>query len=147
MHILGAGRSAFLEFLRNITPTALMASIAFVAWAQLDFSRLDLNNWKATAVFWVCFITASLSLAANVLGFLEKAFAFPLGLERGIRRLRRRGHSTPVLIWSLLRLAARAKPWILLEAIVALIVIYAATIGATMSGASIALTALKNGLR
>lgn len=147
MHILGAGRSAFLEFLRNITPTALMASIAFFAWVRLDFSRVDVSNWKATAVFWVCFITASLSLAANVLGFLEKAFAFPLGLERGIRRLRRRGHSTRVLLWALLRLAARARPWIFAEAVVVLIVIYAATISATMSAASIALTALKNGLR
>lgn len=147
MHILGEGRPAFLEFLRNLTPTVLLASITFVTWSQLDFGRWDLSNWKVTAAFWVCFATAALSLAANILGFLETAFAFPLGLERAIRRLRLRGHSTHVLLYALLKLTGRAKPLVFAEAVIALVVIYAATISATMSAASVATNALKNGLR
>ena len=91
MHILGAGRAAFLEFLRNLTPMVLLTSIAFVTWAQLDFSRWDPGNWKTTVIFGICLTTAALSFVANLWGFLDNALAFPLGLERAIRRLRLRG--------------------------------------------------------
>ncbi|MDM0076920.1 hypothetical protein QTH90_21100 [Variovorax sp. J2P1-59] len=146
MHILGPGRPAFLEFLRNLTPMVLLASIAFVTWAQLDF-RVDLDNWKTTMVFWICFITAALSIAANMIGFLEKAVAFPLGLERGIRRLRFRGHSDPLLVGALFKMALRAKPAVVAEAVIAVVVIYGAMIASIMSASSVALTALKNGVR
>lgn len=147
MHLLGRGRSAFLEFLRNLTPMVLLASIAFVAWAQLDFAHIDVSNWRTTMVFWVCLLTASLSLAANLIGFLESAFAFPLGLERAIRRLRLRGHSTSILLWALLKLTVRARPFAFVEAAIAVAVIYAAMIAAITSAGSVAVAALKNGVR
>ena len=147
MHILGPGRPAFLEFLRNLTPMVLLASIAFVTWAQLDFRRVDLDNWKTTMVFWICFTTAALSIAANMIGFLEKAVAFPLGLERGIRRLRLRGHADALLVVALFKMALRAKPAVVAEAVIAIVVIYGAMIASTMSAGSVALTALRNGVR
>ncbi|RYH65646.1 MAG: hypothetical protein EON54_05460 [Alcaligenaceae bacterium] len=147
MHILGPAIPAFLEFLRNLTPMVLLASIAFVTWAQLDFRRVDLDNWKTTMVFWICFITAALSIAANMIGFLEKAVAFPLGLERGIRRLRLRGHSDALLVAALFKMALRTKPAVVAEAVIAIVVIYGAMIASIMSASSVALTALKNGVR
>lgn len=147
MHILGAGRAAFLEFLRNLTPMVLLASIAFVTWAQLDFYRVDLGNWKTTLVFWICFTTAALSVAANLAGFLEKSIAFPLGLERGIRRLRLRGHSDARLAVALFRLALRAKPAVVVEGVLAIVVVYGAMIASIMSAGNVAMTALKNGVR
>lgn len=125
----------------------LLASIAFVAWAQLDFARIDVTNWRTTMVFWICLLTASLSLAANLIGFLENALAFPLGLERAIRRLRRRGHSTAMLLWALIKLAVRSKPFVFFEAALAVAVIYAAMIAAVTSAGSVAIAALKNGVR
>ena len=147
MHILGPGRPAFLEFLRNLTPLVLLASIAFVTWAQLDFRRWDFGNWKTTLVFWICLVTAALSVAANLIGFLEKTVTFPLGLERGIRRLRLRGHSDPLLVCALFKLAFRAKPAVVFEAVIAVVVLYGAMIASVMSAGSVAMTALKNGLR
>ncbi|CAN7759665.1 hypothetical protein [Variovorax sp. LjRoot178] len=147
MHILGAGRAAFLEFLRNLTPMVLLTSIAFVTWAQLDFSRWDPGNWKTTVIFGICLTTAALSFVANLWGFLDNALAFPLGLERAIRRLRLRGHPPRMLLWALVRLTLRAKPLVFVEAALAIVVIYGAMVAATMSASSVALTVLRNGLR
>lgn len=44
MHLLNAGRATFLEFLRNLTPQALILSIAIIAGMKLDFTRINLSN-------------------------------------------------------------------------------------------------------
>ena len=147
MHILGPGRAAFLEFLRNLTPAVLMASIAFLLWARLDFKRIDLSNWAITMAFFVCTLTALLSFFANVSTFLDHAFGPPLGLERAMRRLRRRGHSGGTLLGALVTLTWRGRPVVFLEAMVVMLVVYAGLFVGVVSALSAATTALRNGLR
>lgn len=147
MHILGAGRGAFLEFLRNLTPSVLMASIALLLWSRLDFTRVDLSNWATTLAFFVCTLTTVLSFFANISAFMDNAFGPSLGLERAIRRLRRRGHSTPTLLRALVAMTYRGRPLVFLEAVLVMLVVYAALFVGVISAISAATTALRNGLR
>lgn len=125
----------------------LMTSITLLTWAQLDFGRIDFSNWLLTAAFYVCLLTAALSFFANVSAFLDGALVAPLGHSRALRRLRRRGHSSFRLVKGMILLTFRVKPLIFLEAVVALLVVYAALFVGGMSALSAATTALRNGLR
>ena len=147
MHILGAGRSAFLEFLRNLTPAALLASIAFLLWFRLDFTSIDLSNWSTTVAFFGCALTAALAFWANVWSFLDNAFTPIPKLDRAMRYLRRRELSNVARLKALATLTWRAKPTIVIEAVLAVIVVYAALFVGVISALSAAATALRNGLR
>jgi glucan phosphoethanolaminetransferase (alkaline phosphatase superfamily) len=147
MHILGAGRAAFLEFLRNLTPTVLIGSIALVLWARLDFTRFLWSNWASTLAFYVCTLTAAMSFFANVAAFLDHAMGPSFGFERAIRRLRLRGHGNRRLLWALVLLTWRGKPIFFLELTVAMLVVYAALFVGVSAAVSGATTALRNGIR
>ena len=147
MHILGPGRTAFLEFLRNLTPATLVASIAVLLWSRLDFNRVDWNNWAATLAFFGCALTAALAFYANASAFLDQGFGPPMQLERAIRRLRLRGHRGPVLFRALVALTWRGKPSAFFEGIITVLILYAVLMVGTLSALSAAATALKNGLR
>lgn len=146
MHILGAGRGAFLEFLRNLTPTILMTSVAVLFWFRLDFGRIDLSNWSATSAFYACAITAALSWFANVSQFADRAFSPVPGLERGIRLLKTRSHSTGTLLKALLLLTWRRRPVIVVEAVVVVLISMAAVQVGAHTAVSAAATALRNGV-
>jgi hypothetical protein len=147
MHILGSGRGAFLEFLRNLTPAILMASISFLMWFQLDFRRVNLSNWVYTMAFYICAFTAVLAFLANMSAFLDNAFVPPLVLDRAIRRLKLRGHSNSKVVRAMVTLVWRVKPMVFLEVVVAVVVVYSALFVGAMSAISAATTALRNGLR
>lgn len=91
VHILGPGRSAFLEFLRNLTPCVLFASVALFMSLRLDFTRVDFSNWAPTFAFGVCALVSALAFFANLSAFLDSALGPGQRLERAVRRLRRRG--------------------------------------------------------
>jgi hypothetical protein len=124
-----------------------MTSVALVLWSRLDFSRIDLNNWVATISFYGCLLTAVLSFFANISSFLDHAFGPVEGLERAIRRLKRRGYSSLFLVWAMLMLTWRRKPMIALEVVVAMVIVYAALQGGVISAISAATAALRNGIR
>ena len=147
MHHLGAGKAAFLEFLRNLTPAILMASISFLMWFQLDFRRFDLSNWAYTMAFYICAFTAVLAFLANMSAFLDNAFIPPLALNRALRRFKLRGHSNWKVVRAMVGLIWRIKPMVFLEVVVAVVVVYAALFVGAMSAMSTAATALRNGLR
>lgn len=72
MYLLKDGRVAFLEFLRNLTPQALLLSLAFVAGARLELSQWDLTNWAQTFVFFMFLALALLSGIANASLFIGR---------------------------------------------------------------------------
>lgn len=147
MHILGAGRSAFLEFLRNLTPAVLLASLALLYWVRLDFRRVDLSNWVPTVAFFGCALTAALAFYANVSAFLEHAFAPAPGVDRALRLLRRRGHPPRRMLLALMVLTWRQQRIVVLEVIVVLLVVYAAWLSAALAAMNAAVAALRNGIR
>ena len=146
MHILSAGRSAFLEFLRNLTPAILIGSVSVATWAKLDFQRLDMGNWFETLVFVGTAVTAVLAFFANMWGFLDHAFAPLPGVERTMKRLVRRGHSKRTLMVTLIRLAARKRPMIVLEVTLTIAIIDVAMFAGVKSAFSAAIAVLRNGM-
>lgn len=147
MHILGPGRSAFLEFLRNLTPAVLLASIAFLLWARLDFTRVDLRNWGPTLAFFGCALTSALAFWANMWSFLDHAFAPLPRVEKAMRRLRTREMSNWARLRALAALTWRARPMILIEAVLVVTVVNAAMFAGVLTSISAAAAAWRNGLR
>jgi hypothetical protein len=146
MHLLGKGRLALLEFLRNLTPMVLMGAISLVMWARLDFRRWDWSNWSSTVIFYLCLFTALLSLAANISNFLDHAFS-PLGFDRALSRLKRRKHSGKKLLMAMALLTWRRKPIVIVEAFVAIAVVYGGVFGGLLSAVNAAVAAIRNGAK
>jgi hypothetical protein len=146
MHILGAGRSAFLEFLRNLTPAILIGSVSVATWAKLDFQQVDMGNWFETLVFVGTAVTATLAFFANMWGFLDQAFAPLPGVDRIMKRLVRRDYSKRILLVTLIRLAGRERPVIVLEVTVTIAVIYVAMFAGVRSAFSAAIAVLRSGI-
>jgi len=72
MFILKEGRSAFLEFLRNLTPQILLLSLTIVVGNKLNPNEFDLKNWPQTLIFFSFLVMTLLSAIANVTLFIDK---------------------------------------------------------------------------
>lgn len=72
MFILKEGRSAFLEFLRNLTPQILLLSLCFFMGKKLNFSKIDFGNFPPTFIFFIFLFLAILAGWANASIFMEK---------------------------------------------------------------------------
>ncbi|WP_156473003.1 hypothetical protein [Pseudorhodoferax sp. Leaf265] len=147
IHILGAGRSAFLEFLRNLTPCFLFASVALFLSVRLDFNRVDLSNWAPTFAFIVCALVSAFAFFANLSAFLDSALGPNQRLERAARRLRLRGAHPRRIAAALLVLKLRMQPGVVVQVLVAFLVVNAALYGGVFASAGAVVAALKNGLR
>lgn len=146
MYLLGKGRGPFLEFLRNLTPMVLMGGISLVMWARLDFGKLDWSNWFDAVVFYLCLFTAVLALFANIDHFLDQAFS-PLRFDRILERFKRRKPRKRRLLLGFFVLAWRHQPSTFIEAVVAIVVVYAGVFGGLKSAVSAAVAALQNGIK
>lgn len=91
MYLLNEGRGNFLEFLRNLTPQAGLLALAFVDGSRMDFSRVDFRNWPSMFVLVSLLLIWTLAAWANGSLFFERSLVRVSRLERGLRRLARRG--------------------------------------------------------
>jgi hypothetical protein len=135
MTILGEGRQAFLEFLRNLTPQVLLLVVALSTWVRLDFSTFDASNWRATSAFFACATTLLFAVVANALQFFDSYLSAALkAVEKKMERARRRLPDTMhrrVLLW---RLTKRSKWSILFHFIVTFLVMQVGVLGAAYIG-------------
>lgn len=91
MHLLGVGRQAFLEFLRNLTPQALLFTVMLLLWTQLDFTKFDASNWATTFAFYCCLATWILAVMANIAQFIEAYSSIALApIDGRMTKARRR---------------------------------------------------------
>lgn len=74
IQVLNNGKGHYLDFLRNLTPQALLLSFVFVAGSKLTFSAFDCSNWFQTAVFYVLLLGFLAAAYANISNFREKCF-------------------------------------------------------------------------
>ncbi|MDT3313270.1 MULTISPECIES: hypothetical protein [unclassified Pseudomonas] len=76
MYLTGRGRKPFLEFLRNLTPQALMLSISFVAFLKVREFGVQFDNPTFARIFTgvFCFAMFVVAAYANASCFLEDAF-------------------------------------------------------------------------
>ncbi|RMH94395.1 hypothetical protein EBB59_01475 [Lysobacter pythonis] len=89
MHILGPGRDAFLEFLRNLTPQALLFSAAIVVLSQIKPPVLAMANAGRALLVLGLLSIALLAAHANVGKFLDNAFSGSSRARKTTRRIKR----------------------------------------------------------
>ena len=107
MSILGDGRPAFLEFLRNLTPQALILAVTLSAFSKLDLSTWDISNWWGTLIFYLCLAVWILSLVANTIQFIEnysETSLKPIDSVLGrAKKLLKTPHQKRAMLWRLLK--------------------------------------------
>jgi hypothetical protein len=135
MHLLGVGRQAFLEFLRNLTPQALLLAFGLSLWAQLDFHQFDLSNWAMTLAFFSCSVTWLLAVLANMAQFIDNYSSSALApIESRMTKARRRLpelSTRKVLFW---RSLARFKWTVALHLVTVMLLVQIGFFAATWFG-------------
>ena len=141
MFILGAGRKAFLEFLRNLTPQILFFSLGFVGGSKLVIPSFDLSNAGQTIICFVFLGIAVCAAWANGSLFLSESIT-ALNLRSGLPTLDRSAgpirlvRTNAQFIWS--------KRWSILEVIIVLVIVEFGFVVVTFSAISAASSFLKS---
>lgn len=73
LELLNGGRSAYLEFLRNLTPQAFLFSFALLAGSKLGF-HYEPENAIPTLLFVMLLVAFGLAVYANSSLFYERGF-------------------------------------------------------------------------
>jgi hypothetical protein len=66
-------RDPYLNFLRNLTPQAFLASMAWVLAARINFTRIDFSGLRETLGFYILLISFSAATYANTTRFWDDA--------------------------------------------------------------------------
>lgn len=74
IELLKDARGPFLNFLRNLTPQVLLASLAWILMTKLDFGRVDLDNAIPTLGFFTFLAAFIAAFIANSTLLYEEAF-------------------------------------------------------------------------
>lgn len=123
MHILNDGRAAFLEFLRNLTPQAVILSIAIVSGMKLDFTKIDFKNIGPTLIFWMLIAIWGMAAWANNSLFLEKSLVSVKPINRASRLFSRKGLAGIRLTCANLTYSWRNKRIVFMELVVLMLIV------------------------
>lgn len=123
MHILNDGRAAFLEFLRNLTPQAVILSIAIVSGIKLDFTKIDFKNIGPTLIFWMLIAIWGMAAWANNSLFLEKSLVSVKPINRASRLFSRKGLTGIRLTCANLTYSWRNKRIVFIELVVLMLIV------------------------
>lgn len=143
MHILKDGRGPFLEFLRNLTPQAVLLSFALVTGYKLQPTCCHPENAKQTAIFF-CFLAIWLAAAwGNSSLFIEKYLISVKRIDRASKLLIRLGVTGFRNLGALLAYAWRKQRTVFVEAVVVFVVVEFGLVVVAMSAISSATALLK----
>lgn len=135
MKILGEGKPAFLEFLRNLTPQVLLLAVALTLAVQLDFSEFDLSNWWSTAAFFACAAVLCFAVLANTLQFIESYYGIALkDVDERMQRARPRVSDHNKRLAFLWRTSKRYSWRIVVHFLITLLVAEVGFLAASMMG-------------
>lgn len=91
MQIFKSGRAPYLDFLRNLTPQAVILSVALIAGRNLEATCCYPENFKQTIIF-LCFLCMWIAAVwANSSIFIEKYLVSVERLNRAAKTLRKLG--------------------------------------------------------
>lgn len=134
MHILFSGRSAFLEFLRNLTPQVLLLTMALILSSRLDFTQCDLGNTPMTVTFFACIATFFMAVITNALNFFEGSISSLDWLNKRAKKADRRVRSSRGRLCFLIRTLNRRKWKFAADTIVAIVVVQVGLVSASSIG-------------
>lgn len=142
MHIIGTGRDAFLDFLRNLTPQAFLGASSLVVLSLIQKPWL---SWRdAGYTFLVLALTAIVLLAvyANTSRFLDGAFSGSRWGGRTLRRIKARESGALRRSYMFLWAAWRYRRIMFFEFVVAVTVMYSCLFAVLIMATRTALGAL-----
>lgn len=123
MHLFNDGRAAFLEFLRNLTPQAVILSLAIVSGMRLDFTRIDFTNTGRTLIFWLLIAIWAAAAWANTSLFIEKSLVSVKPISRASRLFARQGRNGLRLTGANIAYSWRNKRVIFIELVVLMLIV------------------------
>jgi hypothetical protein len=135
MHIVGSGRDAFLEFLRNLTPQALLLSAGIIILSLIKRPYMSWANFGYWLLFASLLSIVFLAATANTWKFLDNAFSGSSWARKTTRRIKSRAAKPHRRSLLFLLATWRYKRVMFWEFTVAVAIIYACLI-ATLSMAT-----------
>jgi hypothetical protein len=143
MHIFNEGRAPFLEFLRNLTPQAVLLSFAIVAGHKLRPTCCYPENAEQSLIF-LCFLSIWFAAVwANSSLFIEKYLVSVKRIDRAAKLLVRKGVTGFRNLGALLIYALRKQRMVFVEAVVVFVVVEFGLVAVAISAITSA-TALMN---
>ncbi|HZY18634.1 MAG TPA: hypothetical protein VFE82_09135 [Ramlibacter sp.] len=143
MLLLNEGRRPLLDFLRNLTPQALLVSTAIVLADDLDFRRVDFGNWFQTGAVFLCAAFALLAFFANMDLFIDGLLDGLASYSRVARRLRRRGVAPRAATLATLRMIFRQRPTLFLDYVATVTLLNVAWVAIALAAISASRAALR----
>ena len=144
MYILGQGRAAFLEFLRNLTTQAVLLAFILVAGRRLDFRHADLSNFWPTFGFFAIVAIWWMAAYANVTLFMERSLVQTHRVNRARRLLRARGLSSWRITLHAVYFSWRDHKFFFVEVVAVTVIIEVGLAISAASGVTTAATIVSN---
>jgi hypothetical protein len=120
MHILDKGRKEYLDFLRNLTPQAILLAVAVIAKMQTSWSCCDTENIGITVTATIFFLMFAASVYANTSIFLESFIKSKSNLGAYSKALKENGYSRLKYTYKIFIFTFRHEFYVFLEALVIL---------------------------
>jgi len=125
MHITSAGRDAFLDFLRNLTPQAFLAAADIFVLATVKQPWRSWANAGYLALAVALGAIVLLAVSANTSRFLDQAFSQSKWGRRSMKVIKSRHGGAARRSVAFLDSALRRRPILFVEFVVAVCVMYA----------------------
>ena len=123
LQILNDGRAGYLEFLRNLTPQAVIFSLVLIVGSKLDFTTLDFSNTPQTAVFGTLLFMWGYSAWSNSTIFMEKILITPLPMKRASRLIKIKANRNHKLFCMNIMYAWRKQRILFLEMVILVVIV------------------------
>jgi len=123
LQIFNDGRAGYLEFLRNLTPQAVIFSLVLIVGSKLDFTTLDFSNTPQTAVLGALLFMWGYSVWANSTIFMEKILVTAPQMRRAARLIKLKAERNHKLFCMNILFAWRIQRLLFLEIIILMVIV------------------------
>jgi hypothetical protein len=144
MQIFKNGRDAYLDFLRNLTPQAVIFSIALISGYGLEPTCCYPENLMKTMVFFVFLSMGMAAVWVNSSRFIEKYLVSADILNKVARRLQKNGVKGFRNLRGVLKYSWRKERIIFVEVVVVFVIIEFGLVIVIFSAINAATTMFKN---
>jgi hypothetical protein len=117
MHILKDGRRAFLEFLRNLTPQAVVLALVFISILKLEEGKGSIPVLMLYAIIFTAAFYANASL------FIEDAVKSYKPINNELSQLRGQGITNWRLTWRLIKFTWKNQKMFFVELLSIIVIV------------------------